>query len=123
MIVLRTPKVPEARRAKLISAAGPDGAVAAVRLTSIATGQIRTTSTDESGRYTFSLLPVASYQLAVEHPSFRRYERSGILLQANDNVKIDFRMVGADTAKLQYCCHSPALCFARPAIPPPSSGR
>src|SRR6266849_737432 len=67
-------------------------AVAAVRLTSIATGQIRTTSTDESGRYTFSLLPVGSYQLAVEQPAFRRYERNGILLRANENVKIDVRM-------------------------------
>src|SRR5437667_789398 len=69
---------------------------AAVKLTSIATGQIRTTSADESGRYIFSSLPVGSYQLAVEHPSFRRYERSGILLQANDNVKIDFRMEVGD---------------------------
>ncbi|MEI4913932.1 carboxypeptidase-like regulatory domain-containing protein, partial [Klebsiella pneumoniae] len=37
----------------------------------------------------FSLLPVGSYQMTVEQASFRRYDRTGILLQANENVKVD----------------------------------
>ncbi|MEK7409614.1 MAG: carboxypeptidase regulatory-like domain-containing protein, partial [Acidobacteriota bacterium] len=69
---------------------------ATVRLTSVATGQVRTTTTDEAGRYIFNLLPVGSYQLAVEQPAFRRYERSGILLRANENAKVDVRLEVGD---------------------------
>ncbi|MBI4472323.1 MAG: carboxypeptidase regulatory-like domain-containing protein [Acidobacteria bacterium] len=65
---------------------------ATVTLTSVATSQVRTTLTDEAGRYVFNLLPVGPYRLAVEQPAFRRYERSGILLRANENVKIDVRL-------------------------------
>src|SRR5512132_1963141 len=69
---------------------------ASITLTSVLTGQVRVTITDESGRYTFNLLPVGSYRLAVEQPAFRRYERSGILLQANQNAKVDVRMEVGD---------------------------
>ena len=62
---------------------------ATVTLTSVQTGQTRTTSSDSSGRYRFSLLPVGSYQLTAEQPSFRRYERRGITVQANENLKVD----------------------------------
>ena len=65
---------------------------AVLRLTSTATGQIRATQSDESGRYVFNLLPVGAYRLGVEQPAFRRYEQSGILLQANGNVKIDVKL-------------------------------
>jgi outer membrane receptor protein involved in Fe transport len=69
---------------------------AVITLTTVATGQVRSTISDESGRYTFNLLPVGSYHVAVEQPSFRRYERTGILLRANENVKIDIRMEVGD---------------------------
>jgi outer membrane receptor protein involved in Fe transport len=62
---------------------------ATVVLTNAATGQVRTIMTDADGRYKFSLLPVGSYQMSVEQPAFRRYERTGIVLQANENVKLD----------------------------------
>jgi hypothetical protein len=35
------------------------------------------------------LLPVGSYTLTVEQPGFRKYERRGILLQANENIRVD----------------------------------
>ena len=69
---------------------------AVVTLTSVDTRQARTASTDDSGRYTFNLLPVGLYQLGVEKDGFRRYERTGVLLQANENVKIDVRMEVGD---------------------------
>ena len=62
---------------------------AVVTLTNVATGQARKDAADASGSYLFSLLPVGSYSIAVEQPGFRRYERTGILLQANENVKVD----------------------------------
>src|SRR5689334_12232525 len=79
----------------------PQGAAvpgASVTLTNVATGQSRSTTSDESGRYSFNLLPVGSYRLTVAQPSFRRYERTGILLQANENVKID---VGLEVGDVQ----------------------
>lgn len=77
-------------------AQGASVAGATVKLTTVATGQVRTTLTDESGRYAFNLLPVGAYQLVVEQPAFRRYERSGILLQSNENAKIDVRVEVGD---------------------------
>ena len=69
---------------------------ATLRLTSVATGQVRTTTADESGRYSFNLLPVGGYTLAVEQTAFRRFEQSGILLSANENVKIDIKLEVGD---------------------------
>ena len=77
----------------------PQGAAipgAVVTLTSVGTGVVRTVTTDESGRYGFNSLPVGSYQLGVEQGAFRRYERTGILLQANENVKIDVTLEVGD---------------------------
>jgi hypothetical protein len=37
----------------------------------------------------FTLLPVGSYNLTVENAGFRKYERRGLLLQANENVRVD----------------------------------
>ena len=58
----------------------------------IATGSSRTAVADASGAFVFSLLPVGSYSLTVEQPGFRKYERRGIVLQANDNVQADAAM-------------------------------
>ncbi len=60
-----------------------------VMLVSVATGQPRTAQTNESGGYLYSLLPPGSYNIAVEHGGFRKFEQRGILVQANENVKVD----------------------------------
>ncbi|HET8548470.1 MAG TPA: carboxypeptidase-like regulatory domain-containing protein, partial [Bryobacteraceae bacterium] len=62
---------------------------AVVTLTNTATGAARTARSDGSGGFVFTLLPVGSYSLAVEFPGFRKYERRGIVLQANENVRLD----------------------------------
>src|SRR5690242_5980949 len=69
---------------------------ASVRLTSTSTGQVRSTKTNESGDYLFSLLPVGTYSVTIEHAGFRRYERKGLLLQANENVKVDVALEVGD---------------------------
>ena len=60
-----------------------------VTLVSDSTGQIRKIIADENGQYLFSSLPIGAYSLTVEQPAFKRYQRTGILLQANENVKVD----------------------------------
>jgi len=62
---------------------------ARVTITNTATGQTRTVDTDSSGGYVFPLLPVGSYSLTVEQTGFRKYERRGILLQTNENIRVD----------------------------------
>jgi hypothetical protein len=69
-----------------------------LRLTSASTGQVRSTKTNESGDYLFSLLPVGTYSITVEQPGFRRSERKGVLVQANENVKVD---VALEVGELQ----------------------
>jgi hypothetical protein len=65
---------------------------AAVTLTNTAMGTVRKVEADASGGFVFTLLPVGAYSLTVEHPGFRKYERRGILLQANENIRVDARL-------------------------------
>lgn len=62
---------------------------ARVTITNAATGLTRTGTTDTGGGFVFSLLPVGSYSLSVEQTGFRKYERRNILLQTNENVRVD----------------------------------
>ncbi|MGH9628668.1 MAG: carboxypeptidase regulatory-like domain-containing protein, partial [Bryobacteraceae bacterium] len=62
---------------------------ALVTLTNTGTGAARKAAADTSGGFVFTLLPVGSYGLTVEHPGFRKYERRGIVLQANENIRVD----------------------------------
>src|SRR5216683_593441 len=69
---------------------------ASVTLTSSGTGQVRKVLANESGQYLFPSLPIGAYALEVEQPAFKRYERTGILLQANENVKVDVSLEVGD---------------------------
>jgi len=62
---------------------------ASVTLVSDSTGQVRKIVTNETGQYLFPSLPVGTYSLTVEQTAFKRYERTGILLQATESVKVD----------------------------------
>jgi Carboxypeptidase regulatory-like domain/TonB dependent receptor-like, beta-barrel len=65
---------------------------AQITVTSVATGQARNAESDAAGGFLFSLLPVGSYDLTVEQPGFRKMERTGILLQANENIRADVQL-------------------------------
>src|SRR5574341_2226597 len=69
---------------------------APVSVTSASTGQLYKVVTNEGGEYVFHLLPVGTYTIAVEQQAFRRYQRAGILLQANENVKVDIALEVGD---------------------------
>ena len=69
---------------------------ASVTLTSSGTGQVRKVQANESGQYLVPSLPIGAYALVVEQPAFKRYERTGILLQANENVKVDVALEVGD---------------------------
>src|ERR1043166_4186971 len=65
---------------------------ARITLLHVTTNQTRTAVSDQAGEYSFLLLPVGDYRITVEHPGFKKFQQIGILLQVNDNVKIDVRM-------------------------------
>src|SRR5437016_11009145 len=69
---------------------------ATVTLTSSGTQQVRTAKTSESGGYLFSLLPVGAYSISVEQAGFKKYERKGVVLQANENVNVSIALEVGD---------------------------
>src|SRR5262245_22834317 len=80
-----------------------------VTITNPATGLSRTATTDASGGYVFTLLPVGNYSLAVEQSGFRKFERRGIVVQANENVRVD---VGLEVGNVQETVTVEALASA-----------
>jgi len=69
---------------------------ATVRLTNPGTNVARTVVTDSGGSYLFTLVPIGTYRLTVEQTGFRKYVRDGIVLNVNQNAKLDVALqVGA----------------------------
>jgi hypothetical protein len=67
-----------------------------VTITHTATNQARSAETDGSGGFVFSLLPIGTYTLAVELTGFQKYEQRGVLLQANENVRVEVQLQVGD---------------------------
>ena len=69
---------------------------ATVTLTNKATNVSRTVMTDSGGSYLFTLVGIGTYRLTVEQTGFRKYVREGIVLNVNQNAKLDVALrVGA----------------------------
>ena len=69
---------------------------AKVTLTHIERNQNREVTTNEAGQYTFPLIPIGDYRIGVQHPGFKAFVQTGILLQVNDNAKIDVTLEVGD---------------------------
>ena len=70
----------------------PSGAVvggAHVTLKNAGSGDIRTTTTDSQGYYTFSSVPVGDYNLSVEAPGFQAYKVTGFGLTGAEKRNIN----------------------------------
>jgi hypothetical protein len=94
MAALTVPAVAQQRSSAGIygSVSDSQGAVipgAKVTVLHVSTNQARTTVTNLTGEYLFPLLPVGEYRISVEQPGFKRYEQTGLVLQVNDNAKVD----------------------------------
>ncbi len=91
----------------------PTGAVipgAKVTLTNEATNVTRTATTDALGHYFFTFLPPASYKLNVESAGFTTFERTGMILQVQQAVRVDVQLKpGAVTTKIQVTGEAPRL--------------
>jgi hypothetical protein len=73
---------------------------AAVRLVSDTTGVERTLHSDPNGNFVINAVPPGGYTLAVEHPGFKKYERSNIQVTATEHVSLgQIRMALGDVTQ------------------------
>jgi len=62
----------------------------------------RTVTADTAGNYSAPLLPIGNYALKVEAKGFKTVERTGVVLNVNDDLAINFAMpVGAVTETVE----------------------
>jgi hypothetical protein len=91
----------------------PQGATipgAKVTLTDVARNQNRNVLTNEQGSFAFPSVPVGEYRLRIEHTGFRAFEQIGILLEVNDNRKIDVPLeLGELSSQVQVAAASVAV--------------
>ena len=95
------------------SVSDPSGASIAnakVSATDISTNITHRAVSDKSGVYVLTLLPPASYTVTVESPGFRKVVQSGVVLQVNQEAKIDFKLeVGQQTETVEVTGQPPLL--------------
>src|SRR6185312_7158396 len=58
-----------------------------------------TATTDGTGAYLITNLPVGAYTLTVEKAGFRKFVQQGITLNVNDQARVDVAMVIGDTTE------------------------
>src|SRR6185503_1845019 len=63
---------------------------ATVKALEVATGLSRDTVSGADGRYTFTAMRPTTYDITAELTGFRTSQRKGVLLQANENLTVNF---------------------------------
>jgi hypothetical protein len=58
----------------------------------VETGLKRVAKSSSGGDYTVTLLDPGTYDVLVEHPGFKTYQQSGIVLHVNDSVRLDYSL-------------------------------
>lgn len=74
------------------------------------TGVQTETVTTSTGDYVFPILDVGTYEVTVNVPGFRTETRSGVVLQVNEKVRVDFTMqVGQQTEQVTVSANAATL--------------
>ncbi len=75
---------------------------AKVTLTNTRTGVKADTMSTSSGDFTFPLINIGEYTVSVEQSGFKTASRTGVLVQINEKVRVDFKLeVGQVTERVQ----------------------
>ena len=83
---------------------------ATVRAIETATGLSRDTVTGADGRYTFAAMRPTTYDITAELTGFRTSQRKGVLLQANENLTLNFAIeIGAIAESVTVAGQSPTV--------------
>ena len=94
----------------IVDASG--GAIAGVEITvtSLETGGRRTTTTDSSGNYNVSALPLGSTEVRASKAGFKPVDRTGIRLDLDQNARVNFRLeIGAIVSQINVSEQAPLL--------------
>src|SRR5579864_2718901 len=91
----------------------PAGAVipgATITARRTATGDVRTTKTNETGNYTFPLLDVGDYEVTCVAPAFKTETANGINLELEQKLRLDFQLqIGQQADKVEVTAAAPLL--------------
>src|SRR5262249_35423009 len=91
----------------------PAGAVvagAAIEAKNTETGVVYPVAASATGNYTIVELPSGTYELTVIVPGFKRYVRTGLLIQAAQTIRVDANLeVGAATESVTVNEEAPLL--------------
>lgn len=75
-----------------------------------ATGDVRTTTSNETGNYIFPLLNIGEYEITVTAPGFKSEVRTGIVLQLQQKARLDFALqVGQQVERIEVAASTPLL--------------
>ena len=100
----------EESRARLLTPPGRLSPAPKVGATNPATSFKVEMSTNASGTYSFSDLPIGSYTLSVSQTGFQRYEQSGVVLISGQTVTIDVKLVvGVTTQVVEVTSTTPLM--------------
>ena len=69
---------------------------ATVKARHVATGDVRTNQSNDTGNYIFPLLEIGAYEVTCSATGFKTEVRSGIVLQLQDKLRADFQMQVGD---------------------------
>ncbi len=83
---------------------------AKVILTNVGTQEKRTASSNNSGEYDFTLLPVGTYTVTVELTGFKTYTQNNLAVEAGDRARADAHLTtGATTETVNVEAETPLL--------------
>src|SRR5271157_782265 len=78
---------------------------------------VRTVTTDETGVYSAPLIPIGNYSIKVEAAGFKTDERTSIVLNVNDVLKINLKMeVGATSETVEVKESAVQVELSSPAV-------
>ena len=83
---------------------------ATITVRRVATGDIRTGKSNETGNYVFPVLEVGEYEVSCSAAGFKTEVRTGVVLQIQDKLRLDFQMdVGQQSEKIEVAAATPLL--------------
>lgn len=91
-------------------ASGAAVANAQVLVTNTDTDLATRTKTNDTGAYYVPFLNIGNYQLVIESPGFRKFEQTGLVLNAGETPRIDVKLeVGAVTDEVKVTAQAALL--------------
>src|SRR5215472_15075085 len=96
LVLLALPILALAQEATIVGTiTDPSGGVmpnVTVTITNQATGFVRNLTTNDAGQYAIASLPIGKYDLKASAAGFKEEVTSGVVLNVNDRVRVDFQM-------------------------------